>query len=76
MTMPLDLVIGDFGCEQPEVHCPMEYIEWLRRSIRDAQAMARTNLKKAAKCQKRGYGKASRTAVFQLGDWVWHVYPR
>ncbi len=51
-------------------------MEWLRRSIRDAHAIARTNLKKAAKCQNKGYGETNQAAaVFQRGDWVWHVYP-
>ncbi len=30
---------------QKYVHCPLEYVEWLRRSIRDAHVMARPNLK-------------------------------
>ncbi len=59
MTMALDLVIGDDGRERPHVHCPMEYMEWLQRSIRDVHAIARANLKKAAKRQKKGYGEAS-----------------
>ncbi len=59
MSMPLDLVIGDVGRERPDVHCPMEYVEWLRGSIRHAHAIARTNLKKAGKSQKKGYGKTS-----------------
>ncbi len=49
----------------------MEYVEWLRGSIRDAHAIARANLKKAAKRQKKGSGEASRSAVFRRGDWVW-----
>ena len=75
MTMPLDLVIGNVGREWPNVYSPTEYVEWLRGSIRDAHAMARTNLKEAAKCLKRGYGETSQTATFQQGDWVRRVYP-
>ncbi len=75
MTMTLDLVIGDVGRERPDVHCPTEYVEWLRGLIRDAHAIVRANLKKAAKHQKKGYGETSRSAVFQRGDWVWRVYP-
>ena len=59
MTMPLDLVISDVGREWPDVHCPTEYVEWLCGSIRDAHAIARMNLKKSAKRQKKGYGKTS-----------------
>ncbi len=57
--MPLDLVIGDVILEWPNVHCPVEYVEWLRSSIRHAHATARANLKKAAKRQKKGYGETS-----------------
>ncbi len=48
---------------------------WLRGSIRDAYAIAKTNLEKAVKCQKRDNGKTSRTISFQHGDWVWSIYP-
>ena len=75
ITMPIDLVIGEVGRQRPEVHCPVEYVEWLRGCIRDAHTLARTNLKKAAKRQKRGYGEASRDTCFKRGDWVWRVYP-
>ncbi len=50
-------------------------MEWLKGSIRDAHTIARENLKKAAKRQKKGYGEVSRNVCFQRGDWVWHVYP-
>ncbi len=73
MTVPIDLVIDEVGRQRPGVHCPVEYVEWLRGSIRDAHTLA--NLKKAAKWQKRGYGEASRDTCFKRGDWVWRVYP-
>ena len=50
-------------------------MEWLCGSTRDAHAIARTNLTRAAKHQKKGYVETSRSAVFQRGDWVWRVYP-
>ena len=59
MTMPFYLVIGDVGWEWPDVHCPTEYVEWLSGSIKGAHAIARTNLKKAAKRQKKGYGETN-----------------
>ncbi len=75
MNMPVDLAFGEVGQERPAVHWPRECAEWLRGSIRDAHTLARTNLKKAAKRQKRGYGESSRTVSFQRGDWVWCTYP-
>ncbi len=74
MTMPLDLVIGEVSQPKPNVQCPIEYVEWLRASLRDAYSVARANVKKSAKLQNRGYGKASRTVKFQCGDWVWRIY--
>ncbi len=78
--MPIDLVVGEVGQQRPNVHCPVEYVEWLKGSIWDAHTLARENLKKAAKRQKKGYGEASRRQCFrrlcfQRGDWVWRVYP-
>ncbi len=37
--------------------------------------MPRTNLKKAAKRQKKGYDEISGPTTFQWGDWVGHVNP-
>ncbi len=73
--MPLDLVIGEVARQKPKVHCPIEYMDWLHASIRDVHTVARVNLKKSAKWQKRGYGEASHIVKFQCGDWVWRVYP-
>ena len=46
MTMPFDLVIGDVSREWRDVHCPTEYVEWLRGSIGDAHAIAKAILKR------------------------------
>ncbi len=56
MTLPIDLVIG--------VHCPIEYVKWLCGSIWDAHAIARANLKKTVKRQKKGYGEDMHCASF------------
>ena len=68
MTMPIDLVVGEVGQQRPNVHCPVEYVGWLKGSIQDDHALARENLKKAAKRQKKPYGEASRNVCFQRGD--------
>ncbi len=68
MTLPIDLVIGEVGRQRSEVHCPVKYVEWLRGSIRDAHTLARANIKKAAKEQKRGYDGAICDTCFQRGD--------
>ncbi len=40
----------------------------------DAHALAKTNLKKAVKRQKRSYGESSQTVCLHHGDWVWHIF--
>ncbi len=66
MTMPINLVVGEVGQQRSNVHCPVEYVEWLKGSIRDAHTLPRENLKKAAKKQKKGYGEASRNVFCSM----------
>ncbi len=75
INLPVDLLFGEMGRERPTVHCPCEYMEWLRSSLRDAHTLAWANLKKAAKRQKKGYGESNRPMNFQRGDWVWPAHP-
>ncbi len=75
MTLPLDLMLGDTGPEQPEQECPYEYVEWIKDSLRRAHSRARKTLKTAAKCQRRGYGEPNRIVRFHHGEWVWRAYP-
>ncbi len=32
MSLPLDLMLGDTGPEQPEHECPYKYVEWIKDS--------------------------------------------
>ncbi len=76
MKLPLDLMLGDMGPEQPKYECPYEYVEWIKDSLRRASSRARKMLKTSAKRQRRGYGKPNRIVQFHRGEWVWRAYPR
>ncbi len=76
MTLPMDLMLGDTGPEQPEQECPYEYVEWIKDSLCRAHSRARKTLKTSAKRQRRGYGEPNRIVRFQRGEWVWRAYPR
>ncbi len=76
MTLPLDLMLGDTGPEQPKYECPYEYVEWIKDSLRHTHSRARKTLKISAKCQRRRYGKPNRIVRFHRGEWVWTAYPR
>ncbi len=75
MTLPMDLMLGDTGPEQPGQECPYEYVEWIKDSLRRAHSRARKTLKTSAKRQRRGYGEPNRIVRFQHGEWVWRAYP-
>ncbi len=75
MTLPLDLMLGDTGPEQPEQECPYEYVEWIKDSLRLAHSRARKTLKTSARHQCRGYGEPNRIVQFHHGEWVWRAYP-
>ncbi len=76
MTLPLDLMLGDTGPEQPEHECPYEYVEWIKDSLRRAHSRTRKTLKTSAKRQCRGYGEPNQIVRFHHGEWVWRAYPR
>ncbi len=76
MTLPLDLMMGDTGPEQPEQECPYENVEWIKNSVRRAHSRSRKTLKTSAKCQHWGYGEPNQIVRFHRGDWVWRAYPR
>ncbi len=76
MTLPLDLMLGDTGPEQPEQECPYEYVEWIKDSLRRAHGRARKTLKTSAKRQRRAYGELNRIVRSHRGEWVWRAYPR
>ncbi len=66
MTMPIDLVVSEVGQQRPNVHCPVQYVEWLKGSIWDAHTLAKENLKKAAKRQKKAMVKPVEMFVFNM----------
>ncbi len=76
MTLPMDLMLGDTGPEQPEQECPNEYVEWIKDSLRRAHSRAHKTLKTSAKRQRRGYGEPNRIVRFHCGEWVWRACPR
>ncbi len=75
MTLPLDLMLGDKGPEQPEHECPYEYVEWIKDSLCRVHSRARKMLKTSAKHLRRGYGEPNRNVRFHYGEWVWRAYP-
>ncbi|XP_014677616.1 PREDICTED: uncharacterized protein K02A2.6-like [Priapulus caudatus] len=72
--MPIDLMFDPPLGSADEV-CPIEFVEWIKRAIREAHAFAQTHLGRAAQRQKRGYDSKVRTSTFAPGQWVGYFYP-
>ncbi len=70
IMLPMDLMLGDTGPEQPEQEYSYEYVEWIKDSLRRAHSRARKTLKTAPKRQCWGYGEPNRIVRFHRGEWV------
>ena len=73
--LPVDLLYADGLAHEVVVECPCQYVEWIRGVSREAFSKARENLKKNAERQKRLYDRNTFLRTFNVGDWVWVLYP-
>ena len=70
--LPIDLVMGP-PPNAPQ--CPIEYVEWLKRTIVLAHESARKSLVKSTARQKRNYDLRAKPIHYRPGDFVWRWYP-
>ena len=70
---PVDLTLTT---EVIEEQCPAEYVVRQRKLIQEAYEYVRDFSGKMATQQKRRYDLRVREKKFQVGDWVWYLYPR
>jgi hypothetical protein len=74
MTMPIDLQV-DTGLKDEASPCQTAYVQWLKSSLQRGHELARQQLGKSAKRQKKTYEERVRDVQFTRGDWVWRAYP-
>ena len=72
MPVPLDVMVGNPKGLKP--NCEVEYIEWLRQSLRCAYDYAKKKLQTAATRQKLHYNKGCKPHKYRAGDFVWRWY--
>ena len=70
---PVDLTLTT---EVIEEQCPAEYVVRQRKQIQEAYDYVREFSGKMAIQQKRRYDLRVRERKFEVGDWVWYLYPR
>ena len=74
INCPIDLMYGP-PPDRVNYECPIEYAEWLYSAMRSAFQTVRDNLKVAARRQKFYYDRNSSERQFQVGTFVWRIYP-
>ena len=70
--IPADLV---YGPPQPENECGSDFVHQQQETMRDAFALAREQLGKAANRRKNHYDMRARPQKFSVGDKVWCLNP-
>ena len=73
ITFPVDLVYPDE--RERDYQCPVSYVEWVRRAMRENFEKAREHLGRAAERQKRNYDERAEPRKFNIGDWILRFYP-
>ena len=74
INCPIDLMYGP-PPDRVNYECPIEYAEWLYSAMRSAFQTVRDNLKVAARRQKFYYDRNSSERQFQVGTFIWRIYP-
>ena len=75
VDLPVDLQYGAPPRQEVRYRCVSEYVRWLRHSIQKAHELARKNLKKAIKRQKRNYDSKCRPYVCDLKGYCYRFIP-
>ena len=73
--LPVDLMYAETSVEEMSPQCPCEYVEWVRDASREAFSKAREHIKKNAERESRLYDKNTFLREFNVGNWVWVLYP-
>jgi transposase InsO family protein len=73
--IPADLVYDTYPDEQPPLS-PIEHVDNVVQTLRDAFSMVRQHLGKAAETRKDRYDMRVRPTKYPVGTWVWHQVSR
>ena len=53
-----------------------DFVRYMQERTANAYALAREHLRVAAERRRVSYDIKAKEVDFQIGDWVWYVYPR
>ena len=74
INMPIDIMVGSPPKSQPNIRCPIEYVEWLRNSLTSIYQYATTQLNVHACRQKEYYDLKAKPVAYPIGSFVWRWY--
>jgi hypothetical protein len=75
VRMPIDIMFGPPPMEEEHYQCPVEYVEWVRRTLANTFQFAQGQSGKSAVRQKRNYDAHVRPRGYVPGQFVWRWYP-
>ncbi len=75
LHLPIDVMMGPPPQNSGPPECPVEYVEWVRRTLETAHAWAYKHLKVSASRQKRYYDLRAKPTRYSPGQFVWRWYP-
>ena len=75
ISLPLDLMFGDPPRQASRYSCPVEYVQWLRKTLQKAYERAQKHTRVAALRQKQNYDANCRPIEYAPGDMVWRWVP-
>ena len=73
--MPIDLTVGAPPQQEEQYQCSVEYVEWIRNSLRRAHSVARQQLGVSSDHQKQYYDRKAKPRSYEVGKFVWFYYP-
>ena len=75
LRLPVDLMYADTALMAEQPTCPQELVQWIQEASRRAFKVARHHLKTSAQRNKRNYDKNTYHRSFEVGQWVYVLYP-
>ena len=75
VTLPIDLIVGMSRPLKRQYQCETEFVEWVRTTVQESHAYARSRLGTAARRQKAHYDLHSKEHLYDVGTYAWRWYP-
>jgi len=73
---PIDVVLGPPPVDEETFSSADEFVAQMQPMQHESYALAREHLGAAAERRKDAYDIKTKPARFEVGQWVWYIYPR